>query len=69
MGLEEPGQAGLQPHEVGPVASLEESTPLFGDGGRVLEVLLEQLTREARVQRIDIVRHPFSLARPAGGTA
>ena len=41
---------------------LEERTPLLGDGRRVLEILLEQLTREARVQRVDVVRHDVSLA-------
>ena len=33
-----------------------------GTDDGVLEILLEQLTREARVQRVDVMRHAFSVA-------
>ena len=55
--LEQPDEPGLQPEQLAVVRGLEERTPLLGDGRRVLEILLEQLTREARVQRVDVVRH------------
>jgi hypothetical protein len=62
--LEQPHQAGLQREQLGVVALFEEGTPLLGDGRGVLEILLEQLTREARVQRIDVMRHAFSVGTP-----
>jgi hypothetical protein len=59
--FEQPDEAGLQPKQFSVIRGLEERTPLLGDGRRVLEILLEQLTREARVQRVDVVRHDVSL--------
>jgi hypothetical protein len=61
--LEQADETGLQPEHLAVVRGLEERTPLLGDGRRVLEILLEQLTREARVQRVDVVRHDIKLSR------
>ncbi len=61
--LEQADEAGLQPEQLPVVRGLEERTPLLGDGRRILEILLEQLTREARVQRVDVVRHDLQLTR------
>ena len=51
---------GLQPHQTGmsrddlAVAALEETAPFARDRFWVLEVLLEQVAREARVQAVDV---------------
>ena len=51
--LQQAGETGMRRDDVA-VAALEELAPLARDRVRVLEVLLEQVAREAGVQAVDV---------------
>jgi hypothetical protein len=52
--VEQHREPGLQRDELVGVARLEDGAPLVGDGGGVVEVLLEDEGRVARVQSVDL---------------
>src|SRR5439155_1780948 len=62
--LEQPGEPWMGSHDLAR-AALEERPPFGRDCLRVLEVLLEQGSREAAIQAIHVLHpHTFGLARP-----
>ncbi len=50
--VEQQGEAGLDRDELVAVAALEDRAPLVGDRGGIVEVLLEDERRVARVQSV-----------------
>jgi hypothetical protein len=51
--FEEARQTGMSGHDVA-LAALEQSAPLARDRVRVLEVLLEEISGETRIQPVDV---------------
>ena len=63
-GLEQPGQTWMSRDDLA-VAALEEPAPFGWDRLRVLEVFLEQVAREARVQAVDVSHYVLCSNEPA----